>query len=104
MTVSATTLPEQKRAIVGAGKRGLASVPSGAEIVIGRNSPEFVGTGSWVAESSRMERSVSRIAMSTVPSNGMLIGRSTCGDGARSGRRGGREPSTVTATAIGRSR
>ena len=58
MTVSATMLPEQKRAIVGAGKRGLASVPSGASIVIGRNSPEFVATGSLVAESSSSERSV----------------------------------------------
>ena len=41
--------------MTGAGKRGFASVPSGAVIRIGRKSPEFVGTGSWVAVSSRME-------------------------------------------------
>ena len=32
------------------------------------------------AESSRTERSVSQIATSIVPSSGMLIGRSTCGE------------------------
>ena len=80
ITVSATALPEQKRAITGAGKRGFASVPSGAVIPIGRKSPEFVGTGSCVAVSSRMERMVKSTATSTVPSNGMLIGRSTCDD------------------------
>ena len=43
MTVSASALPGQKRAIVGAGKIGLASVPFGATIVIGRVSPLFCG-------------------------------------------------------------
>ena len=58
MTVSATMLPGQKRAIVGAGKTGLQRVPSGATILIGRVRPEFWGTNSWVALSSRIERSV----------------------------------------------
>ena len=58
MTVSATMLPGQKRAIVGAGKRGLARQPSGAVIVIGRKSPEFAGTCRGVAVSSRIERIV----------------------------------------------
>ena len=43
ITVSASWLPGQKRAIVGAGKIGLASVPFGATIVIGRVSPLFCG-------------------------------------------------------------
>ena len=78
MTVSAMMLPPQKRAIVGAGKVGFARQPSGATIVIARKRPEFVGTGSCVQASSRIERSVTQIAMSTVPTSGMLIGRSTC--------------------------
>ena len=39
ITVSATMLPGQKRAIVGAGKVGLARQPLGATIVIGRIRP-----------------------------------------------------------------
>ncbi len=102
MTVSATTLPGQKRAIVGAGNTGLAIVPSGTEIVTGRNRPAFDATGSCRVESRRIARSVSRIAMSTVPTSGMLIGRSTCG--AVPSRSTCRSlPRTVTATSIGRS-
>ena len=97
MSVSAMMLPPQKRAIVGAGKLGFAMQPSGATIVIARKRPEFVGTGSCVHASSRIERSVTQIAMSTVPTNGMLIGRSTCGAvPVRSTVIS--EPSTVTAT------
>ena len=73
-------LPGQKRAITGAGYRGLARQPSGAVIVIGRNSPELAGTLPWRSESSRIERIVRYAAMSTVPSNGMFSGRSICGD------------------------
>ncbi len=58
MTVSATMLPGQKRAIVGAGKRGFARQPSGAVIVIGRKSPEFAGTLPCRSLSSRIERIV----------------------------------------------
>ena len=43
MTVSASWLPGQKRAMVGAGKIGLASVPLGATMVMGRVSPLFCG-------------------------------------------------------------
>ena len=43
MMVSETWLPGQNRAMVGAGKVGLASVPSGATIVIGRYRPAFWG-------------------------------------------------------------
>jgi hypothetical protein len=43
ITVSASAFPGQKRAIVGAGKIGLASVPFGATMVIGRVSPLFCG-------------------------------------------------------------
>ncbi len=53
-------LPPQNRAIVGTGKVGLARQPSGATIVIGRKRPEFVGTGSCVHSSSRIERSVTQ--------------------------------------------
>ena len=56
--VSATMLPGQKRAIVGAGKRGLARQPSGAVIVIGRKSPEFAGMLPCRSLSSRIERIV----------------------------------------------
>ena len=76
-------LPPQKRAIVGAGKVGLARQPSGATIVIGRKRPEFVGTGSCVHASSRIERSVTQIAMSTVPTSGMLIGEVDLRPGSR---------------------
>src|SRR5437870_10866044 len=47
-SASATMLPLQKRAIVGAGNRGLARQPSGAVIRTGRKRPAFVGTGSCV--------------------------------------------------------
>jgi len=43
MTVSASAFPGHARAIVGAGKIGLASVPFGATMVIGRVSPLFCG-------------------------------------------------------------
>ena len=39
ISVSATMLPETKRAMVGAGKVGLAIVPSGALMVMGRIRP-----------------------------------------------------------------
>ena len=88
--------------MVGAGNTGLAIVPSGTEIVTGRNRPAFDATGSWRVESSRIARSVSRIAMSTVPTSGMLIGRSTwAAVPSRSTCRS--LPLTVTATSIGRS-
>ena len=45
-------------AIVGAGKRGLASDPSGAWIEMGRNRPELAGTCGWVVLSRRIERRV----------------------------------------------
>ena len=75
--VSATMLPETKRAMVGAGNSGLAMVPFGATMVMGRISPEFCGMWPCTALSSRMERTVSQIAQSTVPSSGMLMGRSS---------------------------
>ena len=80
ITVSASWLPGQKRAMVGAGKVGLARQPLGATMVIGRISPAFTGMWPWISVSSSTERMVSQIAMSAVPSSGMLIGRSgTCG-------------------------
>jgi hypothetical protein len=36
ITVSATMLPDEKRAMVGAGRRGLARQPSGAVMVTAR--------------------------------------------------------------------
>ena len=66
--------------MVGAGKIGLASVPLGATMVMGRVSPLFCGMWPQTALSRRMDRRVSQMATSTVPSRGMLIGRSgTCG-------------------------
>jgi hypothetical protein len=44
MTVSASALPGQKRAMTGAGKLGFASDPFGATMWIGRVSPPFCGT------------------------------------------------------------
>ena len=83
MTVSAMMLPPQKRAIVGAGKRRVG------EAALGRDDRDRRGRGpsssapaSCVQASSRIERSVTQIAMSTVPTSGMLIGRSICGVGA----------------------
>ncbi len=43
ITVSASWLPGQKRAITGAGKVGFASVPLGATMRIGRVRPLFCG-------------------------------------------------------------
>ena len=43
ITVSASWLPGQKRAMVGAGKVGLARQPLGATMVIGRMRPAFTG-------------------------------------------------------------
>ena len=48
----------------------------GATIRIGRVRPALTGMWPWTAVSSSTERTVSHTAMSTVPSNGMLIGRS----------------------------
>ena len=74
ITVSAKALPGQKRAITGAGKIGLARHPSGAWIVIGRVRPLFCGMLPYLSLSSRIDRSVSQTAQSTVPTSGMLIG------------------------------
>ena len=76
ITVSASWLPGQKRAMVGAGKIGLARHPRGAMIRIGRTSPALTGMCPCTAVSSSTERTVSHTAMSTVPTSGMLIGRS----------------------------
>ena len=43
-------------------------VPSGALMVIGRIRPEFCGIWPKLSLSSRIERTVSQIAQSTVPS------------------------------------
>ena len=43
ITVSASWLPGQKRAIVGAGKIGLARHPLGATILMARVSPSLTG-------------------------------------------------------------
>ena len=58
MSVSATMFPGQKRPIVAQGNVGLASDPRSAMMRIGRTSPEFCGTYSCVAVSSRIDRSV----------------------------------------------
>ena len=66
--------------MVGAGKVGLARQPLGATMVIGRIRPALTGMWPCTSVSSSTERMVSQIAMSAVPSSGMLIGRSgTCG-------------------------
>ena len=65
--MSASPLPPVKRAITGAGKFGLASVPFGAKMVIGRVSPEFCGMIPCTALSSSTDLNVSQIAMSVVP-------------------------------------
>ena len=44
ISVSAMALPGVKRAMVGAGKIGLARQPFGATMVIGRVRPAFCGT------------------------------------------------------------
>src|SRR3954467_13275359 len=74
ITVSASWLPGQKRAMVGAGKVGLARHPLGAMMVIGRIRPALTGMWPCISVSSRTDRMVSQIAMSAVPSSGMLIG------------------------------
>jgi hypothetical protein len=58
MSVSATMFPGQKRPIVAHGNVGFAREPRSATMRIGRTSPEFWGTYSCVAVSSRIERSV----------------------------------------------
>src|SRR3982074_1128327 len=66
--------------MVGAGVVGYAMLALGATMVIGRIRPALSGMWPWISVSSRTERMVSQIAMSAVPSSGMLIGRSgTCG-------------------------
>ena len=49
ITVSASWLPGQKRAMVGAGKVGLARHPLGATMVIGRIRPAFSGPPATIA-------------------------------------------------------
>ena len=78
------------------------------EAALGRDDPDRAREAAvlrdrpWTALSSRTERSVSQIAQSTVPSNGMLIGRSfTCGAvPVRSTVIS--SPSTMSVTTIGR--
>ena len=53
ITVSASWLPGQKRAMVGAGKVGLARQPLGATMVIGRIRPALTGMWPWI---SRVEQ------------------------------------------------
>ena len=62
--------------MVGAGKTGFARQPRGATIRIGRTSPELTGMCPCTAVSRSTERTVSHTAMSTVPTSGMLMGRS----------------------------
>ena len=62
--------------MVGAGNTGFARQPRGATSRIGRTSPELTGMCPCTAVSRSTERTVSQTAMSTVPTSGMLMGRS----------------------------
>src|SRR5699024_3345747 len=65
--------------MVGAGKIGFTSVPLGATIFLGLNRPALGGMFPYLTESKSIERKVRYIAISTVPTKGIFIGRSICG-------------------------
>ena len=88
--------------MVGAGNTGFARQPRGATIRIGRTSPELTGTWPCTAVSRSTERTVSQTAMSTVPTSGMLMGRSGTWPAVPVRSTVISSPSTVTAAARGR--